>query len=359
MPVVVVAIIFFFISHSKQQPTLPDPTVKTISIAETEQAPTLEVSGFVRGSNRADIAPAASGRILKLFKHEGDFVKQGEILATLDATQTDAQISATNTNIHALEKTLQDAEKYYNQLVDEAKSADDNINTDASSEAVKSAKRARDLQIQATRDQLIAAQGGLKITQAGKSNFSVTAPFSGSIASVHGRVGEMANFGAPLFSVSSSNNFEIETYISSSDAREIFIGNLATFTLPNGAPISGVISAIANGADTQTLKTLVRIQLDNATNTLRLGDFLHGEISLTKKQATILIPNSAIVSRGGDSVVFLVDENNIAHEQSVKIGRESAGQVEILTGLSVGQQLVIEGQQYLINGVKTTTYGTK
>lgn len=346
------AIIALLFSSPKQQPALPDPTVKTISITETEQAPSLEVAGFVRGSNRADIAPTASGRILKLFKHEGDVVKQGETLAILDANQTDAQLSATTANIDALKKTLTDTEKYYDQLVREAKSgnADD-------SEAVKSAKRARDLQIQATKNQLISAQGSLDITQAGKSNFSLIAPFSGSITSIHGRVGENASFGVPLISISTGNDLEIETYVSSIDARKLTLGNIATFNLPNNTPISGIISDISTGADTQTLKTLVRIHLNNDATQLKLGDFLHGQISLSEKQATILIPSSALVSRGGDSVVFVIDGNNTAHEQIVKTGKENAGQVEITEGLSIDQKLVIEGQQYLINGVKTKTYG--
>jgi RND family efflux transporter MFP subunit len=351
--IVTITTILIVKNPRKQDEHLPNPIVKVLPVKETGQAPLIEISGFARGSNQADISPQASGRILKIFKHEGEFVKQGEVLATLDASQTDAQVSATNSSLDALQKTLHDTEQYYDQLVDEAKS------NHSSDEAVKSAKRARDLQIQSVKNQIVSAEGSLAITQAGRKNFTVIAPFAGNIISINKHIGEIASFGNPLISVSANNDFEIETSLSSTDAQKISIGDVASFKLPNTAPISGIVSAVSSGADQQTLKSTVRIHLDNSANILHSGDFLHGEISLAEKTSSILIPTSAVVSRGGDSVIFIIDENNIAKEQPLKLGTVQNGMVEVFTGLSGGQDIVIEGQQYLINGITVEKYATK
>jgi HlyD family secretion protein len=354
------SIFWSFHAHSATNKTDPtSPVVKTTITKEADQSSSLEISGFVRGGNRANITPLASGRILKIFKQEGESVKLGEIIAIIDTSQIDAQISATNSNISELEKTLQDSEKYYNQLVKEAKSADSNADTNASKEALKSAKRARDLQIQATRDQLVSAQGALKIAQAGKKDFSIAAPFPGKITAVHDRVGGFANFGTPLFDISSENNFEVEVHVSATLGHQISIGNTATFNTKNNTSIIGIVSVVSPGADTQTLKTLVRVKLNDLPETINLGDFLHGEIILPHENNVISIPSSAVVSRGGDPIVFIVDENNIAKEKSVKLGNLQNGMVDVLDGLSQNQKIVIEGQQYLVNGLSVKENGTK
>ncbi|MCK9378931.1 MAG: efflux RND transporter periplasmic adaptor subunit [Candidatus Moranbacteria bacterium] len=355
---VIFAIFRAYNSDAEDNQITESPLVKLFPVQEADENVSLEISGFIRGENRADVAPLVSGKILNIFKREGDFVKQGEVIAIIDSSQVNAQISAANLNIDALEKTLKDSKKYYDQLVDEAKAADDEVGTDTSYEAVKSAKRARDLQIQSMTDQLVSAQGMLQVVQSEKNNFSVTAPFSGKVTAVLGRVGGFASFGTPLVNVSSDNNFEIETYVSSLEGQKIIVGNTAKFFAKDDVSISGIVSAVSAGADSQSLKTLVRIHLDDAEKNLKLGDFLHGEVIIPKKNSMLLIPASAVVSRGGDAVVFVVDEDNRAVEHSVKLGGVKNGMVDVLEGISANQNIVVEGQQYLINGIIVKIYAT-
>lgn len=332
------------------------PAVKVMTARTASDGIILPVSGFIRSVDRADVSPLASGKILDIFKREGDTVRQGEVIAIIDSQQVDAQIDAAGSNIDALQKTLDKSQKYYEQLVKEARSADDNMDTDASNEALKSAKRARDLQIQATRDQLVAAQGMLEVARSGRSDFSVKAPFSGRITAVNGRVGGFASFGMPLFSLSSNKAFEIETYVSAADGKRTAVNNQAAFSLTDGSSVAGTVSAISAGADSQSLKTLVRIQINTAPASVGLGDFLHGGIFLPDSPADISLPQSAIVSRGGDPIVFVVDQNSIVHEQPVRLGDFQNGSVRIESGLTDGQSVVIEGQQYLLNGLSVKPY---
>lgn len=338
-------------AESGSEKAEPKPSVKTTLAKEAEKILRLEISGFVQGEKRAEIAPAVSGRILSISKREGDEVRKGEVLAIIEGGQSDAQVAAADTGVTALKKTLADTEKYYDQLVDLAKETSGN-----NEEAVKSAKRGRDLQMQSVKTQIASAEGALGIAKSGKNNFVLTAPFSGIISSINGRIGGFANFSSPLVSLNTQNNLEIETYVTASEGREIKTGALVNLASSTGEPITGVVATVAPGADQATLKTMIKIHLDNKDQKIFLGDFLRGQIIIPRADSAITIPKKAVVSRAGDQVVFTLDENNIAKEQSLRLGQQQNDEVEVIEGIAVNQKIVVEGQQYLINGLETTPY---
>ena len=136
-------------------------------------------------------------------------------------------------------------------------------------------------------------------------------------------------------------------------------GTIVNLKSTSGAPISGIITAVSPGADSLSLKTFIRIHINDSSEEISMGDFLHGQIMLPSDNFAISIPRNAMVSRGGDLVVFVLDENNVAKEQSVKIGAEYGGKINIVEGLNVNQKIVIEGQQYLITGLTTSPYATE
>ncbi len=355
MVLIIIIAIYTNQTSAAKKTAQPLPIVKTTFTKQAEQFSTLEISGFVRGENRADIAPAASGKILNIFKQEGAQVKKGEVLAIIEANQSDAQIAAANTNIAALKKTLTETENYYDQLVEQTKESGSDSATE---EAVKSAKRGRDLQIQGVKTQIAAAEGALSMARSGKDNFTLSAPFSGVITAIHAREGGFANFSAPLISMHTQNKLEVETYVNATDGRKITNGAVAIFQTPSGLPISGSVTTVASAADQASLKTLVRIQFEVQNQAIALGDFIKGQIILPGENPNIAIPKNAIISRGGDQLVFVLDENNIARQQAVKVGKEVNGLLDVLEGLNLNQKIVIEGQQYLIDGIATTPYET-
>ncbi|KKP68630.1 MAG: hypothetical protein UR66_C0004G0030 [Candidatus Moranbacteria bacterium GW2011_GWE1_35_17] len=351
---IVILVTFLFSKMNSNSANKNIPTVQVVKIITAHAADKsipLEISGFVRGENRADISPASSGRILHIFKHEGETVKKGTVLATIDANVSNAQIAAASANVDALAKTLVDSKKYYDQLVDQAKS-----DSGSNNEATKSAKRGRDLQIQAAKDQLIAAQGALGVAQANKDNSTLVAPFSGTITTIYGHEGGFANFSMPLVSISTQNSKELETYVSATNGQSVTVGAIATLQTSSGQPVSGVVTTVSAGSDTQSLKTLLRIHIDDTSDTIYLGDFLHGQILIPSTKEAVSIPRNAVVSRGGDQIVFTLDDNNIAKEQSIKISSEHNGLIDVTQGLEINQKIVTEGQQYLINGSVTKPY---
>lgn len=329
------------------------PTGGFVLAKESKNEEKIEVSGFAQGTNRANIAPMASGKIIKLLKHEGEKVSKGQVLAIIEATQADAQLAAASATIKSLEKTVSESEQYYNQLVDEAKKSG------ANDESIQSAKRARDLQIQATKSQLAAANGALEIARAGKGNLTLTAPFAGTIIAINGREGSFANFSMPLISLSTENSKEIETYVASKDGENIHLGMSANFKTENGKIINGTVSSVAPASERSNFKNFVRISLNDESNIIKLGDFLKGEIIIPSEKNLVSIPRQAIVSRQGIPVVFILDEKNISHEELIEVESENENDLFVSKGIVAGQKIVVEGQQYLKSNIEILPYESK
>jgi RND family efflux transporter MFP subunit len=295
----------------------------------------------------------ASGRILKINKREGDFVRRGEVIATLDPNQAGAQANATENSLSAAKKITKDTKKYYDKLVDQAEKSNDK-------EAIRSAKKARDLQIEISKGNVVAAEGAANVAQVGANNSVLTAPFSGTITSMPVHEGDFAVAGMPIASIDSFDSFEIETYVASDGGDKISVGNTTKIKLSNGSVVDGKIISVSPAVDTQNLKTLVRIHIEDNTGVVNLGDFVRGSIEISgNDQVQIEIPRKAIVSRGGDSVVFVVDDKNIASERVVKLGDEKNGNVSVVEGVSQGDQVVIEGQYNLVNSMSVKIYAAK
>ena len=331
-------------------------TIKSVKITLAKKADKnmpLEISGFVRGEERADIAPMMSGTILRLLKHEGEYVKKGDVLATIDANHSETQIAVAKANVDTLQKTLTASEKYYQQLVSQSKEA---TSSDATAEAIQSAKRSRDLQIQVAKNQLITAQGALNIAQTSKKNSTLVAPFSGVITALHGREGGFANFSMPLVSLCTQKIKDIETFISATRGRAVTVGSTALLQTEMGQPLSGVVTVISAGSDSQSLKTLVRIHLNDTDTLLSLGDFLHGHLMIPRLQDAVSVPRNALISRGGDKIIFTLNEDNTVKEQPVSISSEYDGMLDITTGIAENQKIVIEGQHSLVNGLVVKPY---
>lgn len=338
---------------SEKSEVQASPTVKTVIASKSNNPNGLEFSGFVRGAQRANVAPATSGRILKINKREGDFVRSGEVIATLDPNMAGAQANAAQENVSAAKRVTKDTRKYYDKLVDQAEKTHDQ-------KAIASAKKARNLQEQISKSNAVLAQGADDVAQVGADNSILTAPFSGTITSMPVHVGDFAVAGMPMASIDSVGSYEVETYVASDEGNTLSVGNIAEINVSDGGVTQGKIISVSPAVDTQNLKTLVRIHLDDKIGTVHLGDFVRGSIQIPgNDQDQIEIPRKAVLSRGGDSVVFVIDEKNIATERVVKLGDEKNGNVSVVEGISQGNQIVVEGQYNLANNMNVKIYAAK
>ncbi len=310
-----------------------------------------------------------SGYIIDIRKKEGDRVIKGEILAVLDGNEVLTQISAVQDNVDSIKNVVEEADDYYDQAVDEAKAAlkkyekeyDVLKKTDASEdeldiakkgvkqaeEAVKSAKKMGDLQVQSTETNLVSAEGQLKIAQNQANNRYIKAPYSGIITSKNINIGSLASLSQPVFSIAKSEKKEINIAVSEDLVEFLSNGQKVKIYSDDGQKnFEGEIISISPMTDKITRKSLVEIAIEENVN-FRLGEFVKVFIETQKKKNILTISQKSLVKEYYDNFVFVVGENNIVQKKKVKIGFVGNNKVEIISGISEGEKVVVEGQFYL------------
>jgi membrane fusion protein (multidrug efflux system) len=125
----------------------------------------------------------------------------------------------------------------------------------------------------------------------------------------------------------------------------------ANITGQSSSAVSGRIEHIAFSADQSTRTYRAKIVIDNSSGQLRPGMIVRARFVRQQLQQVISVPLYSVLDRDGEKLVF-VEENGLARMIKVEIGSSVDQRIIIRSGLSVGQKLVVKGQQLLIDGAK-------
>ncbi len=192
-----------------------------------------------------------------------------------------------------------------------------------------------------------AARAGVESIRAQINKTIVNAPIDGILTKKEIEVGESVLPNAPVFSLMSLANFEIEANIPEADIAKLKINQAARVTLDAFGqdkifdaqvieidPAETIIEGVA------TYK--VKLQFLSGQELIKSGMTANIDILIARVENAILIPQRAVISRNGARSVIVLDKNNISKEIEVKTGlRGSGGNIEILEGLNEGDRVVI------------------
>jgi RND family efflux transporter MFP subunit len=322
-------------------------SVKTMTISPAPLQETAQFSGFVRGVKQTDIAPKIGGYIVRLTKEEGDTVRQGEIIAILDGSELSAARQSALLSAASIDKQLKETKNYYDQKVDEAKSALDNASgsssKDAAEEALKSAKRLRDAELAALKTQRAGIEGSAIISGANLADTTIRAPFTGVITRKNASLGTFIAPGMPIYSLASPDAFEVKVSLPRTIAARVSKGSSVSVSDDTDFVEASVFS-IVSSADESSQQSTARIHFTSSTasQAFHLGDHVTVSFRVSEPRTALLIPVTAILSAYDDTFVYTV-ENGLAKRAVVVIGIASGNDREIISGLSDGAHIVTEG----------------
>lgn len=336
---------------------------------------------------RADITAPLSGTVVRLLAKVGDYVVKNQPVALLNNIygQTSLQI------VQKLEQdkaALSQAEDNAKQAAAELDTASldlarkkDLFNagvisrsdlTDAQTRYTKASAVSRDmstvLEIARTalnRDEAIlnrARLGGAGVPNgqsAGSRNskyfneeaaknfvsFYVRSPIAGTVTSVNVTPGFSVNPGSLMVSVVNTDKVYADANAYESDLPWIHPGDSIT-VLANSFPeqiFSGKISYVGKILDPATRTALVRSLLQNPTGVLRGGMFISVTVSPSHTKPVVVIPENAVLTENGAQYVFVETSPGHYEKRTVHVGLISDHKAEILSGLRVGEKIVIEG----------------
>jgi RND family efflux transporter MFP subunit len=278
-----------------------------------------EITGTVRAKTRAVIEAKISGRVLAMNATLGQFVKAGDVLATLDAQEMQARAES--------------AKAMLDQATSDERRTASLVATNAVSKSDYDAAKAR----------LEVAKASVSEAQTMLGYAKVTAPFDGVITRKLADQGDLAAPGKPLLDLENPAQLRIEANIPETLIASLKIGASLDVT----PKAKATVAEISPTGDPNSRTFPVKLDLP-AGNTMRPGQFVRIAVPVREYEA-LVIPAAALVTRGQLQMVF-VNDNNVAKLRLIRTGRERSEGIEVLAGLDGGESLVIEGAAKLMDG---------
>lgn len=331
-----IAIFLFFVS-GKERP------VRTIVIDQGPIVANVSVSGKIVAAREVDLSPKGPATIAAVHVREGDSVKQGQILISLDAREPNAIASKSEANVRQVEEELSQARGALERM---KRLYEVGGESRQSVEDAESRLRSLTAKIQVARDELRVAQIGLQDTQ-------IRAPFSGLVVSIVAQVGQLATPGSGLLTVADLTERQIEAKVDAGDGGLIQVGQralLETDAFPDRQWRETVLR-LAPTTDQGGISNVfsVRLSLGADAPALRLGQQVDLKIEVASKTDAVRIPIAALVNRDNGAVAMTISDGRIRFVP-VRTGMEDLSHVEILTGLQPGDEIVLPEKTTLIEG---------
>ena len=313
--------------------------------SQQQQLPVnLQSTGTVHSRESAIVSAQVMGRIQAVLVHEGDNVRAGQTLVVLDDAALRSQVeqaqagvkaalnaqAAAQTNAALAASTLD----RYKQLESE-KSVSPQEMDEVSQRAEAAAAG-----LEAVRAQTDAARAQEKGARTMMSYTRLVAPFAGVVTARMADPGTMAAPGVPLIQVDQAGALQLDATVDESAIGAIHKGMKVQVAIDGSASsnLDGRVAEIVPAADPSSHSFLVKIDLPSSSQT-RAGMYGTAEFANGARLA-ILIPRSAVVSRGSLNCVYVLDGQGIAQLRYITLGAAKGNLVEVLSGVSGGEKLV-------------------
>lgn len=300
-----------------------------LAVAELGTAArSIGATGTVEPIRTVGVNSQLAGALLSVTVEEGDQVRAGTVLARIDSRELEAQMASAEAALTVAQSTAERSQ----QLMDQQ------IVTSAEFERDQAAFAAA----QATRDQLR--------TRLGYS--TVTSPINGVVLQKHVERGFIVSPQMPLFTVGDLSTLVMRVPVSELDVTGLDEGDTVSvaFDALGGRVIPGRIRRVFPAADSITRLVPVEVALAAASaREIRPGFLGRATFQLDPRTGILMVPTGAVLTDAGGSAVFVVRDAR-ASRRSVQRGGTFQGRVEIVSGLSAGDTIVVAGNEDLRDG---------
>lgn len=310
--------------------------------------------GTVEARYSYRLGPTIAGRVKQVLADVGDTVQAGQVIAEMDAVDLNARIQAAGLAVERAKASIATAEAAFRladtenrrtaslagrQLVSQS-------NADAREQEAAIAKSALDV---ANKEQqrLQAEQQAL---QQQLANLSIIAPAGGIITSRDAEPGTSLLAGQAILTLADPQSYWVKARIDQRQVQGLRAGQITEIVLRSNPqqPLAGKVARIEPLSDSITEERIIAVAFDQPSTTLSPGELAETTILTSRKEGALVVPNAALHSLDGQSGVWKTDAGNTLVFTPVQTGIHSLdGEVEILSGLQAGDQVVAYASKVL------------
>lgn len=357
-----------------------DPPAAVARVERRTIDNTLKISGEFKPFQDVAVHAKVAGYIKAIYVDVGSHVKEGQTLAVLEVPELAAQLVGADAAVRRaneeIGRALGDLERAksshaaahlgYKRLSDAAKTREGLVAQQEIDDA-----QAKDLeseaQVSSARSALSAAQQALDVAKANQSQVKalsdytrITAPFTGVVTDRYADTGALVAAGTssstqamPVVKLAQISVLRLVLPIPESVAAQIHLKDpVKVHVQALNRDIQGRVSRFADSLDLETRTMETEIDCENRDGSLMPGMYTESEISLHQKPNVLTLPLEAVVRNGNDATVLAVNSQNILDERHIKLGLEDNSRVEVLSGLSEGDRVVIGNRSQFHAGQK-------
>jgi len=325
------------------------PTVDVITPSVTGAGSEIALPGNTQAFDDTPIYARTSGYLKQWFVDIGQHVTKGELMATIETPELDEQLQVAQADLKSAQADLNLAnttsDRYQNLL---------KLNSVSQQETDVAVSGAA-----ARRAAVEAAEANVRRLSQLQSFEKVYAPYSGIVTQRNTDIGDLINAGSStssntakeLFHIASVNQLRVFVAVPEVYAPDIHNGDTATLTLDEypGQLFTGTVTRNSNSIDPSSRTLNVEVDVNNHNEKLLPGAYAFVHFKIPAQSREFSIPSDALLFRAQGLQVGIVRDGHV-HLQSITIGKDNGKSVEVATGLSPGDKVILSPSDSLAEG---------
>jgi RND family efflux transporter MFP subunit len=375
--VLVLAVIgvLHFTGKSAQADVNPDSLLQPAAVALVKRAAitnSLTISGAFRPYQQVDVHAKVAGYVREIYVDVGDHVKASQVLAVLEVPELNAQVAGAKADIHRYQDAVrrsqseiqrtQSTHAAYHSAYTRLKQAsdarpgliaeqelDDSMAKDKETEAQTESSRAA---LSEAQSQLLSAQADLDRLSALEGYSRITAPFSGVVTKRYADTGALIQAGTasetqsmPVVQLAEWSRLRLVVPVPESAVPRLRLGDVVRVHVSAmNRDFDGKVARFADALDDETRTMHTEIDVENPGGVLKEGMYADAKIVLEQHDDALTVPVQALDRNNSRTTVLTVDTQGRVEPREIKLGVEGSDRVEVLSGLSENDCVIVGDQ---------------
>lgn len=391
---VVAFIVKFISSNSKTDNVMASENKLSVEVYKTELKNRMSGDTYkstLEAYEQGIISSKISAKVTKVVVENGQYVNEGDTIAVLDdqdiqnsiktataqlevnekqVNSAEQQLNSTQTSLEKLKINVDDAQRNYDRekaLFDAGAVSQSEL--DASEKTLNTSKadynsgqaniEISKASIESAKASVEAQKVNIEKLQNDLNNVVIKAPISGVISEKNVNVGQIINQGAVLAKINDISYVFATIQVPQEKINDIKVGKPAEVTLEDNNTVhNGTLDSIDLSGDSTLRVFNCKIKMENSNKELLPGEYAKVNFSNTENNNKVItIPVSSLAGSEGDYYVF-INDNGVASKVSVDIGDADENNVEIISGVKEGDEIICTNMSSLKDGCKIDVIST-
>jgi RND family efflux transporter MFP subunit len=362
--------LFFSLGKARANPD--GPAIRTAAVVAATREPlqnSLRLSGEFRPYQEVDVHAKVAGYIRRIYVDVGDKVKEGQILAVLEIPELNAEVVGAQADIQRSKDAIRKAENDVQRdesihsavhtayaRLKQASIARPGLIAEQELDDAFARDKEAEARVGSSQAGLAEARSQLNVAEANRQHFAalesyaqITAPFSGVVTKRYADTGSLIQAGTasntqamPVVQISQWSRLRLVLPVPESAVPGLRLGESVNVRVPSlNRDFQGKIARFADALNDETRTMHAEIDIENPDGTVVGGMYAETDLQLNHPQNVLTLPIQAVRRTGDGGEVMLVHPTGILEKRTVKLGAEGENRIEILSGLSEGDRVVM------------------